>query len=86
MSGPTSQCAARPSLGASAADQQVFVRGVLTGFDEADNCTVTGPEGALVSRDASELLPANKSDDALGKHSQDCPRTLTHLHHNCSPL
>ena len=45
------------------------MRGVLTGFDAADNCTVTGPDGAIVSREASELLPANKSDDAPGEHT-----------------
>jgi len=61
---------------ASAINQQVFVRGVLTGFDPAGNCAVTGPDGALASREASELLPANKSDDAPGKHMHPRPNTL----------
>ena len=52
------------------------MRGVLTGFDAADSCSITGPDGGLVSRGASELLPANKLDDAPGKHTLGTTHTL----------
>ena len=47
---------------------------MLTGIEPADKCTVTGADGALLSRAASEILPANVSDDAPADHS-----ALVHL-------